>query len=373
MIYGISAFAQISGGLPPIQKIEPQTTSPPVRTVVPKKPPQRFTPVATGLPQSVFFNPGSFAITEEGKKAIAEAAETAGINGKIALTGFTANTGDLDANQELAKNRAKAVRDALISAGLAKNNIEMRPPEFITAATDERAARRVDIIKAQYLNSSRYFEPIDPNSLINDGWRSFIGVNGAVDEKKALDLTLRAIDLMNPKEHERSISIAWNNLAVFSLCAQDPRVRDFRKGMEINSARDYSDSMSLDNLAWGVYLQRDSVKNPTEFYVALKKNWPTHPVNRYVDSLGGKAPESSEQAYAVLERFANDGDPHAAMRIGYRYECYDRSPEPQLAVNWYKKAQDLHERNNASERTIRVTSDRIKRLVLILEGKMVAK
>jgi hypothetical protein len=35
-----------------------------------------------------------------------------------------------------------------MAAGLGEGNIEMRAPEFITGAADDRAARRVDILKA---------------------------------------------------------------------------------------------------------------------------------------------------------------------------------------------------------------------------------
>jgi hypothetical protein len=105
-------------------------------------------PVATGLPQSVFFEVGKFDIGDEGKKAIADAFAAAGKDGKVSLTGFTDKTGDQAANEELAKNRAKAVKEALMAAGLGDGNIEMRAPEFVTGSSDDRAARRVDIVKA---------------------------------------------------------------------------------------------------------------------------------------------------------------------------------------------------------------------------------
>ena len=225
--------------------------------------------------------------------------------------------------------------------------------------------------QSEIRNSTIDPEPFDPNSLINEGWKTFIGAAGIVDEKKAFDLTLGGINSLDPNVYERAISIGRNNLSVFYLCAQDPRVRDFRKGMKLKAGRDFRDNMSLDNLVWDVYLQRERAKDLSDFYLVLKKDFPAHPVNGYVDSLGGKAPESTEHAYAVLERFANDGDPYAAMRIGYRYECYERAPELNLAISWYRKAKDLHERNNASERTIKSTADRINRLVLISEGKSV--
>ena len=68
---------------------------------------------------------------------------------KVALTGYTDKTGDVAKNEELAKSRALAVRDALKAAGVAEGNIEMRPPVFVEAGTGgaDQEARRVEINK----------------------------------------------------------------------------------------------------------------------------------------------------------------------------------------------------------------------------------
>ena len=52
-------------------------------------------------------------------------------------------------NEELAKSRASAVRDALKAAGVAEANIEMKPPMFVEvgAAGGDAEARRVEINK----------------------------------------------------------------------------------------------------------------------------------------------------------------------------------------------------------------------------------
>jgi outer membrane protein OmpA-like peptidoglycan-associated protein len=104
-------------------------------------------PVVAGLPQSVFFEVGKFDLGDEGKQAIKSAFD-AGKDGKVALTGYTDKTGDPAANEELAKNRAKAVKEALIALGMAEANIEMAAPVFITGAAEDRMARRVDIVKS---------------------------------------------------------------------------------------------------------------------------------------------------------------------------------------------------------------------------------
>ena len=68
--------------------------------------------------------------------------------GRIAVTAYTDRTGDLSHNEELAKNRAVAVRDALVKAGVPLASIEMRPPSMVetgAANTTDANARRVEI------------------------------------------------------------------------------------------------------------------------------------------------------------------------------------------------------------------------------------
>lgn len=102
-----------------------------------------------GLPANVYFDVGSFAPGDEGGKTITAAAAAITANSaKIAITAYTDKTGDLTKNQELAKNRAKAVRDALMAAGVPQASIEMRPPlsvEIGAAGTSDAQSRRVEI------------------------------------------------------------------------------------------------------------------------------------------------------------------------------------------------------------------------------------
>jgi outer membrane protein OmpA-like peptidoglycan-associated protein len=107
------------------------------------------TPAATtaSLPVSVFFETGSAAIGEEDKKAIATAAAAVKAGtARVDLTGYTDKTGDPAKNEELAKERAMAVRQALVAAGVPESAIGMKPPAFVTGAVDDRMARRVDIV-----------------------------------------------------------------------------------------------------------------------------------------------------------------------------------------------------------------------------------
>jgi flagellar motor protein MotB len=105
---------------------------------------------AVGFPAKVYFDTGSAAIGANGNATIAAAADAIKKDTlKVAVTGYTDKTGDVAKNEELAKNRAMAVRDALKAAGVAETSIEMRPPIFVEAgpAGADAEARRVDIAK----------------------------------------------------------------------------------------------------------------------------------------------------------------------------------------------------------------------------------
>jgi hypothetical protein len=70
-------------------------------------------------------------------------------NLKVIITGYTDKTGDAAKNEELAKNRAAAVRDALKAGGVPEASIDMKPPLFVEAGAggSEGEARRVEISK----------------------------------------------------------------------------------------------------------------------------------------------------------------------------------------------------------------------------------
>jgi cytochrome c oxidase subunit 2 len=120
----------------------PATTAPPASTAAPAG-------ATSGLPTNVYFDVGSATLSDDAKKAItgaADAAKQAG--GKVELTGYTDKTGDAAKNEELAKSRAVAVKDALVAAGLDESAISMKPPAFITGGGNDNEARRVEITKA---------------------------------------------------------------------------------------------------------------------------------------------------------------------------------------------------------------------------------
>jgi len=92
----------------------------------------------------VYFAVGDASLHPRDRQRLASLAQSAK-DRSLAITGYTDRTGDRDLNLELAKDRAYAVRDALVDAGVAEEKIVMDPPAFVTGADDDDEARRVEI------------------------------------------------------------------------------------------------------------------------------------------------------------------------------------------------------------------------------------
>jgi outer membrane protein OmpA-like peptidoglycan-associated protein len=107
--------------------------------------------VFSGFPAKVYFDTGSATVGPDGNTMISAAADAIKKdNLKVVVTGYTDQTGDTAKNEELAKNRAMAVRDALKAAGVPETNIELKPPLAVEigAAAGSAEARRVEINKS---------------------------------------------------------------------------------------------------------------------------------------------------------------------------------------------------------------------------------
>jgi K(+)-stimulated pyrophosphate-energized sodium pump len=72
-----------------------------------------------------------------------------GIGTTISITGYADPTGKTGTNVDLAKRRAKAVRDALEKAGVPPQRLQLKPPAEVTGTGSDEKARRVDIVVAQ--------------------------------------------------------------------------------------------------------------------------------------------------------------------------------------------------------------------------------
>jgi K(+)-stimulated pyrophosphate-energized sodium pump len=99
----------------------------------------------------LFFDSGKVDLPADASKIIADVVSYAksGPNTKVSISGFHDATGDLATNQELAKNRAKVVRDLLTSAGVPEDRIMLQKPEQTTGSGDLKDARRVEVSAVQ--------------------------------------------------------------------------------------------------------------------------------------------------------------------------------------------------------------------------------
>ncbi|MCE2656669.1 MAG: OmpA family protein [Rubrivivax sp.] len=104
-------------------------------------------PLSGDIIGKVYFDTGKAELPADVAQPLADAlaAVTADRDRKLMLSGFHDPTGDPAINAELAKNRAKAVRDALIARGVAAERIVLRKPEQTAADGPAAEARRVEL------------------------------------------------------------------------------------------------------------------------------------------------------------------------------------------------------------------------------------
>lgn len=102
---------------------------------------------AAPLLARVLFDTGVSALPADATKTLAPVIEaatrSAGI--RLSVSGYHDKSGDPDKNAELAKERAIAVRDALVAAGVSVERVELSKPRVTEGGTDDTLARRVDI------------------------------------------------------------------------------------------------------------------------------------------------------------------------------------------------------------------------------------
>jgi outer membrane protein OmpA-like peptidoglycan-associated protein len=93
-----------------------------------------------------YFASAKAEIAADGAKALAEILTLAKTGKKVGISGFVDPSGDPQKNAELAKQRALAVRDLLISSGVPEGDIVMvRPSDINAGATTAAEGRRVEV------------------------------------------------------------------------------------------------------------------------------------------------------------------------------------------------------------------------------------
>lgn len=95
-----------------------------------------------------YFAVGKADLATGAKQALADVIKGVLQGKKAVVSGFHDATGDLAVNQELAKQRAFAVRDALLSLGITEEGIELKKPEQTLADGSNAEARRVEVTLA---------------------------------------------------------------------------------------------------------------------------------------------------------------------------------------------------------------------------------
>jgi K(+)-stimulated pyrophosphate-energized sodium pump len=127
----------------------------PVAVPVPAAAPAAAPAAIPGGPRAVvtaevvkfYFEPGKSALPADSQKhleaLIAKAKATP--NAKVHVSGYHDATGNLAQNQELAKERAIKVQEALKSAGIPGDRVVLKKPEQTQGGADNAEARRVEV------------------------------------------------------------------------------------------------------------------------------------------------------------------------------------------------------------------------------------
>jgi uncharacterized protein YidB (DUF937 family) len=142
-LLGLAALALLWALWPTIRAVPPATTP-----SAPALAPPAVPPATTELwPVKIYFATDSTTIGTDDSARIQRAADYLKANPEKAvdITGFADKTGDAATNEELAKERAKAVRDALVTAGVPESQTNLAPPASVTGAASDTEARRVEI------------------------------------------------------------------------------------------------------------------------------------------------------------------------------------------------------------------------------------
>lgn len=104
--------------------------------------------VAVGEPLAkVYFAVGEARLNDADQAVVGKtlAALAANPRAIVLLSGFHDPSGDATRNAQLAKDRATAVRDALVTGGVAADRVKFRKPESTLGSGSPEEGRRVEI------------------------------------------------------------------------------------------------------------------------------------------------------------------------------------------------------------------------------------
>ena len=92
-----------------------------------------------------YFASGSADLAPGAADALGDVVKGVAAGQTAVISGYHDTTGDPAQNEELAKQRALAVRDALKALGIGDDKLDLRKPEVTTATGSNAEARRVEV------------------------------------------------------------------------------------------------------------------------------------------------------------------------------------------------------------------------------------
>ena len=96
-----------------------------------------------------YFASGKAELAAGANEALADVVDGVAQGKRAIVSGYHDATGSADINAELSKQRAMAVRDALLALGVNESSIELKKPEQMEASSSSDAeARRVEVVLA---------------------------------------------------------------------------------------------------------------------------------------------------------------------------------------------------------------------------------
>lgn len=92
-----------------------------------------------------YFATGSAELAQGAPEALGDVVKGVAAGKKAIISGYHDVTGGQAVNEELSKQRAFAVRDALLALGIGEDKLELRKPADTTATGSNAEARRVEV------------------------------------------------------------------------------------------------------------------------------------------------------------------------------------------------------------------------------------
>jgi K(+)-stimulated pyrophosphate-energized sodium pump len=141
----VTAAATVTGAMAGASATAGQAAAP--AAAAPASPAPAAAPGSKPAAAKLYFASGKIDTPPEAAKVMEPiiAFLKANPDAKAAISGYHDSTGSLATNEELAKNRAKAVRELLKGAGIAESRAELKKPEAVTGGADNQEARRVEV------------------------------------------------------------------------------------------------------------------------------------------------------------------------------------------------------------------------------------